>query len=124
MERDISQLRARDKQIADSLGWIVDTLLQDEEETKDKQRLKKERREAVESLAYIRDILISDTMELEGDRLIGEEEASLRRARYQLQESAMSVPSRVIGSDSILGPLKAVSPSVPWPVLSSRSMTM
>ncbi len=54
MERDMSQVRARDRQIGDSLGWIVDVLLQDEE-TEDKDRLKKEKREAIESLAYIRD---------------------------------------------------------------------
>lgn len=117
MERDISQLRARDKQIGDSLGWIVDTLLQDEDEAKDKQRLKKERREAVESLAYIRDVLISDAMELEGDRLVGEDEASRRRARIQRQES---ISTRVTGPSPRPRPPKTMSPPVPLPLMDSR----
>lgn len=108
MERDIVQLRARDKQIGDSLGWIVDVLLQDEEGTKDEGRLKKEKREAVESLAYIRDVLISDGLALEDDRLFGEEETSRRKARAHRQEE--SIPA---------GP-KAVLPPAPLPVIDTR----
>jgi TBC1 domain family protein 5 len=108
MERDIVQLRGRDKQIGDSLGWIVDVLLQDEEGTKDEERLKKEKREAIESLAYIRDILISDGLTLEDDRLFGEEETSRRKARAHRQEELTSA-----------GP-KAVLPPAPLPVMDTR----
>jgi TBC1 domain family protein 5 len=115
MERDISQLKARDKQIGDSLGWIVDVLLQDEEDTENGERLKKEKREAIESLAYIRDVLISDAVVLEDDRLVGEEEASRRRARVQRQEVAGMAP----GPSTPPGISKMVPPA-PLPVLDSR----
>lgn len=108
MERDIVRLRARDKQIGDSLGWIVDVLLQDEEGTRDEERLKKEKREAIESLAYIRDVLISDGKALEDDRLFGEEEVSRRKAKAHRQEEW--VPA---------GP-KAVSLPAPLPVVDTR----
>ncbi|KAF9451081.1 RabGAP/TBC [Macrolepiota fuliginosa MF-IS2] len=129
MERDISQLRTRDKQIGDSLGWIVDVLLQDEEETENRQRLKKERREAIESLAYIRDVLISDAMVLEDDRLVGEEEGLRRKAKIQRQET---------GTTTTVGPVsggalessppkpessKIVSPPAPLPVIDSGPKT-
>lgn len=122
MERDISQLRARDKQIGDSLGWIVDVLLQDEEETENRQRLKKEKREAIESLAYIRDVLISDAMVLEDDRLVGEEEALRRKARAQRQESA-AIPGVMGPSPPRPGLPSTVSPPAPLPVIDSRPKT-
>lgn len=99
MERDMSQVRARDRQIGDSLGWIVDVLLQDEE-TEDKDRLKKEKREAIESLAYIRDVLISEAMELEEDRL------------------AQAKRQTVIRSAPPIGPFMV--PPAPLPVIDSR----
>ncbi|TFK29890.1 RabGAP/TBC [Coprinopsis marcescibilis] len=70
VEREMEAFRRRDKRLGEALGWIVDTLLQDEESVKDVQALRRRRGEAVESLAYIRDVLISDPAELEEDRLL------------------------------------------------------
>lgn len=120
MERDMTQLRARDKQIGDSLGWIVDVLLQDEEDTENEQRLKKEKREAIESLAYIRDVLISDSMVLEDDRLFGEEEASRRKTRAHRQEASGTTMTSVESAPPKAGVLKPVSLPAPLPVIDSR----
>jgi len=103
MERDMSHMRARNRRIGNSLGWIVDVLLQDEE-TEDKDRLKKEKREAIESLAYIRDVLISEAVELEEDRLADR----LAQAKQQ----------SVVGSAPLVGP--SMVPPAPLPVIDSR----
>jgi len=103
MERDMSHIRARDRRIGNSLGWVVDVLLQDEE-TEDKDRLKKEKREAIESLAYIRDVLISEAVELEEDRLAD------RFAQTKQQTVVGSVPPVV----------PSMVPPVPLPVVDSR----
>lgn len=85
-------LRKRDKRLGDSLGWIVDILLQDEETTKDIERLRKQRREAIESLSYIRDVLISDASELEEERLVGEQAALAKRTKEDLLQRPTTHP--------------------------------
>jgi TBC1 domain family protein 5 len=87
VEREVSDMKKRDRELGDSLGWIVDTLLQDESSVDDLERLQRKRREAVESLSYIRDVLISDAMELDHERLVGEEEA-LRRKKAKMRAEA------------------------------------
>jgi len=103
MERDMNHIRARDRRIGNSLGWIVDVLLQGGE-TEDKDRLKKEKRKAIESLAYIRDVLISEAVELEEDRLADR----LGQAKQQ----------SVVGSAPPVGP--SMVPPAPLPVIDSR----
>jgi len=103
MERDMNHMRARDRRIGNSLGWIVDVLLQGGE-AGDKDRLKKEKCEAIESLAYIRDVLISEAVELEEDRLAD-------RLGQTKQQS-------VVGSAPPVGP--SMVPPAPLPVIDSR----
>ncbi|TFK42631.1 rab-GTPase-TBC domain-containing protein [Crucibulum laeve] len=112
MEREITQLHARDKRLGESLGWIVDALLQDESGAEDKERLKRQKHEALECLSYVRDVLISHTTALDDDRLIGEEEALQRklRAKKQAEEAAASTK---------LPPI--VSPPAPASVVDSMS---
>lgn len=86
MERDIAQMRSVNMRLGESLGWIVDVLLQDEGEAQDRQRLANQKREALESLSYIRDVLRGNATGLEEDRLIGEEE--LRRRKLKAQKEA------------------------------------
>ncbi|KAG5646643.1 hypothetical protein DXG03_002633 [Asterophora parasitica] len=81
MEREISQMRSTNKRLGDSLGWIVDVLLQDEAESTDLQRLKKQKQEALESLSYVRDVLMGNVNEIEEGRLVGDEESLRRRSR-------------------------------------------
>ncbi|KAH6918633.1 rab-GTPase-TBC domain-containing protein [Coprinopsis sp. MPI-PUGE-AT-0042] len=92
-EGEMTALRRRDKRLGDSLGWIVDTLLQDEEAAEDVQRLRKQRGEAIESLSYIRDVLMSDTLELEEERLVSEEAAIAKRMKRKSYEASSSRPS-------------------------------
>ncbi|RDB21320.1 TBC1 domain family member 5 [Hypsizygus marmoreus] len=106
MEREISQLRLTNKRVGESLGWIVDVLLQDEIEVEDPQRLRKQKREALESLSYVRDILLGNVTEIEETRLVGEEE-SLRRAR----DVNPSPPQDTV---------TVVAPPPPVPVVDSR----
>lgn len=91
VEGEMASLRKRDKRLGDALGWIVDSLLQDESSVDDVERLKRKRKEAVESLSYIRDVLISDAIELEDERLIGDEEA-LRRKSEEMRRAEERKP--------------------------------
>ncbi|KAG6818159.1 hypothetical protein H0H87_000064 [Tephrocybe sp. NHM501043] len=90
MERDISTLHSKNKRLGDSLGWIVDVLLQDEAEAAEPQRLKKQKQEALESLSYVRDVLLGNINEIEEGRLVGEEE--LRRRSKEVRTSQSSLP--------------------------------
>lgn len=129
MERDISELRTRDKRLGESLSWIVDTLLQDEAELKDTAKAKQlqtKKREAVESLSYIRDVLVSNATEIEQDRLVGEEELRKRRietrneartAKMELPPPTAPVPVPVTDSRP-KPPLKSRSPPVESPPIS------
>ncbi|GLB35004.1 putative protein with domain in Tre-2, BUB2p, and Cdc16p [Lyophyllum shimeji] len=102
MEREMSQLRSTNKRLGESLGWIVDVLLQDETESEDPLRLKKQKRKALESLSYVRDILMSDAPEIEEGRLVGEEELRSRKS----EKTSSSQASQVA----------AVAPPPPMPV--------
>ncbi|TFK76497.1 RabGAP/TBC [Pluteus cervinus] len=101
MENDISQLRSRNKRLGESLGWIVDALLQDESDVQDKAVLQKRKQEALESLSYVRDVLMGAVEQLEEDRLTGEEEKRRRAAResqtakLQPQHRALNLPPPV-----------------------------
>jgi TBC1 domain family member 5 len=79
MESEITALRAANKRLGDSLSWIVDVLLQDDEASANRDELKKNRQEALESLSYVRDVLVSGVTEVEDDRLLGEVEAARRK---------------------------------------------
>jgi TBC1 domain family protein 5 len=90
MEREIADLRATNKKLGKSVGWIVDVLLQDESESKDPQELnsiKIRKREALESLSYIRDILIGNANKVDDELLVGEEELKARRSRESARRS-------------------------------------
>ncbi|KAG7452579.1 RabGAP/TBC [Guyanagaster necrorhizus] len=91
MEKELSDLRAMNKRLGDSLGWIVDVLLQDEDQTNE-ERLRKQRRQAIESLSYMRDILISQsTDDIEEERLYSEEENAKRKWAKTKQADAVEV---------------------------------
>jgi TBC1 domain family member 5 len=111
MERDISEIRSRDKSLGESLAWIVDTLLQDESESQDVQSIKTQKREALESLSYVRDVLMMNTMKLDEDRLIGGGERLSRKQKLAKKNEDLRVVSAA-GA--------AVSPPVPVQVFDSR----
>ncbi|KAF5381115.1 hypothetical protein D9615_003910 [Tricholomella constricta] len=115
MEKDISQMRSTNKRLGDSLGWIVDILLQDETESTEPQRLKKQKQEALESLSYVRDVLMGNVTEIEEARLVGEEEKLRRRRRSKEASSSQATPN----------PLAVVVPPPPPPasIIESRSLT-
>ena len=112
MEREILETRSRDKSLGESLAWIVDTLLQDESESQDAQRIKMQKREALESLSYVRDVLMTNTMRLDEDRLTGGEEKLSRQQKLE-QKSKDLRAARAAGA--------AVSPPLPVPVVDSRT---
>lgn len=108
VEGELRTFRKRDKRLGESLGWIVDALLQDESSADDVEALKRKRREAVESLSYIRDVLISDAVNLEDERLIGEEEVRERKRREKVRMEESKPP-----------PLKAVAAPLPVSTIDS-----
>ncbi|EPQ58582.1 RabGAP/TBC [Gloeophyllum trabeum ATCC 11539] len=85
MEREISQLRSTQKKLGVSVAWIVDTLLQDEDNRAedDLKSVQERKREALECLAYVRDVLTSGATFVEEERLVGEEEFKRRKAKAQ-----------------------------------------
>lgn len=106
MEKDISEIRSRDKSLGGSLAWIVDTLLQDESDSRDARKIKMQKREALESLSYVRDVLMTETMRLDEDRLIGGEERLNRKQKLEKKDKDLRAVSAAA----------ALSPPVPVPV--------
>ncbi len=91
MEKELSDLHAMNKRLGDSLGWIVDVLLQDEDQA-NAEHLRKQRRQAIESLSYVRDILISQsTDDIEEERLYSEEENAKRKREKAKQADVVEV---------------------------------
>ncbi|KAH9948093.1 RabGAP/TBC [Amylocystis lapponica] len=88
VEKEVSQVRALQTRLGDSVGWIVDTLLQDEGSEADAQAIKLRKREALECLAYVRDVLKGTVTEVDDERLVGEEEFKRRKAKVQLEDTA------------------------------------
>lgn len=110
IERDISDIRSRDRSLGESLAWIVDALLQDESGSQDAQRIKIQKREALESLSYVRDVLMVNTMRLDEDRLIGGEEKLRRKQKLEKENEDLHAATAAV----------VVSPPVPVPVVDSR----
>lgn len=105
--QEISELKARQRLLGDSVGWIVDTLLQDEGDAPDKAKadaLKARKRAALESLAYVRDVLQGGVTKLEDDRLWNDEELQKRRVKKPRQPSRERQP--------VTNPLMSPTPSV------------
>ena len=68
MERDITQLRAMNRRLGESLEWILD-VLQTENDVKDQERLHKQRHEALKSLSYVKDVLLGKVTGIEDSKL-------------------------------------------------------
>ncbi|OSC96605.1 hypothetical protein PYCCODRAFT_1440937 [Trametes coccinea BRFM310] len=97
MEREITQMRALQRKLGDTVGWVVDTLLLDESEVQDeaaKKTVEKRKREALECLSYVRDVLKGTVTEVEDERLIGEEEMRRRRDKERQEKEAAEALSR------------------------------
>ncbi|KAL0946980.1 hypothetical protein HGRIS_013129 [Hohenbuehelia grisea] len=132
MEGEIAALKSTNKKLGESVSWIVDTLLQDETDVKDPKRLhliQGHKREALESLSYVRDVLMGGVVDLEEDRLLGEDELKRRRSKQNgPTETAVQLPSPtpvpVIDSRPKLsntGPFSPQSPRQPVGVASPTS---
>ena len=81
MEKDVTDMRVLQRRLGESVGWIVDTLLLDENDKQsedEKKQIQKRKREALESLSYVRDVLQGSVSpsELDEDRLLSEEEVA------------------------------------------------
>jgi TBC1 domain family protein 5 len=103
-------MRLRDKRLGESLAWIVDSLLQDESESANAQKIKLQKQEAVESLSYVRDVLMLNEMTLDNDRLIGGEERTRRKQKAQKEAEELQAASA----------LAVVAPPIPVPVVDSH----
>ncbi|KAF9559134.1 RabGAP/TBC [Agrocybe pediades] len=111
IEKDINDLKTRDKILGESLAWIVDALLLDESEPQDADRIKRQKQEALESLSYVRDVLMTNALNLDNDRLTGGEEKTRRRLKAQKE----------IEERQAAAALAIVSPPVPVPVVDSHA---
>lgn len=97
MEKDVADMKALQKRLGESVGWIVDTLLLDEGENAAEDQAKKIRarkREALESLAYVRDVLRGSVTDIEEERLVGEEE--FKRRKERLEKEKDGAPTRAL----------------------------
>lgn len=113
MERDISKLRALNRQLGQSLGWIVDVLLQDESDVKDPQQLRDKQRQALESLSYVRDVLNGGGTEAEEERLFDEEEFNKRKLKAKQSDMKNGQPQNDLDVHQPVAP-------TPVPVVDSR----
>ncbi|KAJ3920944.1 rab-GTPase-TBC domain-containing protein [Lentinula edodes] len=108
LEREMAELRANDKLLGESLSWVVDTLLQDEDTSQDPQRLKKRKQEALESLSYVRDVLINGITEIEDERLYGE--AELANRKYKAREPTQAREASLVHAHTLEMPKPAPAP--------------
>jgi len=113
VDKELAQLRSRDKSLGESLAWIVDSLLQDESDEMDVAQIKSRKRDALESLAYVRDVLMLNSVELEQDRLARPAERS-QPAEHRLARSdeRRHAERRPVRSDERREP-RIVRPSEP-----------
>jgi TBC1 domain family protein 5 len=106
IEREVSQLKSNNKRLGETLGWVVDVMLQDESRVADLDGLRERKRTALESLAYVRDALMGNVGELEDERLFGEAELRKRQLDAEMRASEVCVdvrppaPASVIDSQS------------------------
>lgn len=108
MEKEINELRTLQKRLGEAVGYAVDVLLQDEDNRQNEEVLKirERKREAVESLAYIRDVLNGGTVDVEEERLFGEDEYRRRKQEIEArqQEAAKIQEARRSGETPLVRP--------------------
>jgi len=126
MEREVSQLRSRDKRLGESLAWIVDVLLQDETEAQNPSHLKQKKQAALESLSYVRDILIGNVSDVDEDRLVEMESRKKKTAdlRRHPQEIFMAAAVSRPGSVRVVDSRPRVSRSPTHPLNSPSTSTI
>lgn len=118
MEKDVAELKSVQRQLGDSVSWIVDTLLLDDGNTDNQDQVKsirERKREAVECLSYVRDVLKGTVppAQMEADRLVGEEEAKRRRAKALEKEASYTSNSTSEAAN--------VAPALPQPAATASS---
>ncbi|KAJ3550663.1 hypothetical protein NM688_g5023 [Phlebia brevispora] len=116
MEREVTETRSSQRRLGDSVGWIVDTLLLDEDDgDKDRVAVVRERkREALECLSYVRDVLKGTVPQGEVDesRLFSEEE--MKKRRKVADDKATAEAAKKLG-DSTPSPPLIAGPTPPKP---------
>lgn len=125
MERDVSEMQAKQRMLGESVSWIVDTLLLDEgkELPEDEQKtIKARKREALESLSYVRDVLLGSVKTVEPDRLISEEEVKIRKEKARLDREGLEKIRNGIPSRSSMDP-PVISPPPPTRTAAPPSTT-
>jgi TBC1 domain family member 5 len=103
MEQEIAEDKLLKRKLGDTLEWVVDALLQDED-TLDLDKVKsiKDRKcEALEALAYVRDVLKGRTTINDEDRSLEAEESSKRKAR----------PKDLVTTDETLQTRRNIAPA-------------
>ncbi|KAF8590477.1 RabGAP/TBC [Ramaria rubella] len=115
VEREINELRELLKTLGNAVGWAVDVLLLDEDDTKEinggRGALQKKKAEAVECMAYVRDILSRGGKgDIDEERLVSEEEYRKRRSKIQEKERVGDVTAN---ADEPSHPPKPVLPPPP-----------
>lgn len=102
IEREVSQLKSNNKRLGETLGWVVDVMLQDESRVEDLDELRERKRAALESLAYVRDALMGNVGDLEDERLFGEVELRKRRLDAEMRASEIRVDVRAPAPASVI----------------------
>lgn len=120
IEHEASELRSLQRRLGDSVGWIVDTLLLDEEDPDRAAIVRERKREALECLSYVRDVLKGSVpqSEVEESRLVGEEELKKRRKATE-DKKAAEAANKLGGASTPFTPRIAAGPTPPQPTASS-----
>ncbi|EIN08055.1 RabGAP/TBC [Punctularia strigosozonata HHB-11173 SS5] len=124
MEREIVQLKSAQKRCGKALQWVVDALLQDEENSTDSEKvksIKQKKRDALESLAYVRDILNGNVADIEDDRLVSEEDQRrAKEANKQIGPAMGPAPQATTAVAKHISPPQPAAP-LPLPTVEPRS---
>jgi TBC1 domain family member 5 len=115
-ERELYELRMLLKSLGDAVGWAVDVLLLDEDESKEvkegEKTMRERKAEAVQCMAYVRDVLSRGGKgEIDEERLVSgveyqrrqrnkEERSSTLESRQSLSSKPKPLPTRIASSDT------------------------
>ena len=116
MEREILQLKLRQKLVGEAVKIAVDSLLLDEnrnELTSSVEDIRHRKREALESLSYVRDVLLGSSDPVDEERLFGETEHKRRMAALKATQSSPQNKTRDVTSPSRVS---APQPAASFPV--------
>jgi TBC1 domain family protein 5 len=122
MEQELDELKASQRRLGQSVGWIVDALLQSEGGDHDDeavQKIRKRKQDALESLSYVRDVLQGHVASIDEERLW--DDVELQRRKYQTTQADSEATAALPSSPPVTAGVAVPTPSAPLPIVAGTA---